>query len=148
MNHRALAAAFLLLLPSMLTASAGAEAELSTPEAVVDAFHEALGGGDRQAVLDLLTEDVLIFESGGAELSRDEYAHHHLGSDMAFSAATESKVVDRRRGGDDETSWVLTRTETSGTFRDREISARGTETMILSRGESGWKIVHIHWSSR
>ena len=147
MNHRALAAA-LLLLPSMLTASAGAEAELSTPETVVDAFHEALGGGDRQAVLDLLTEDVLIFESGGAELSRDEYAHHHLGSDMEFSAATESKVVDRRRGGDEETSWVLTRTETSGTFRDREISARGTETMILSRGESGWKIVHIHWSSR
>ena len=147
MNHRALAAAFLLL-PSMLTASAGAEADLSTPEAVVDAFHEALGGGDRQAVLDLLTEDVLIFESGGAELSRDEYAHHHLGSDMAFSAATESKAVDRRRGGEGETAWVLTRTETSGTFRDREISARGTETMVLTRGEDGWRIVHIHWSSR
>ena len=147
MNHRALAAAFLLL-PSMLTASAGAEAELSTPEAVIDAFHEALAGGDRQAVLDLLAEDVMIFESGGAEPSRDEYAHHHLGSDMEFSAATESKAVDRRRGGDEETAWVLTRTETSGTFRDREISARGTETMILTRGENGWKIVHIHWSSR
>ena len=138
----------LVLASVLLTLPLRAEAELSTPEAVVDAFHEALGGGDRQAVLDLLTEDVLIFESGGAELSRDEYAHHHLGSDMEFSAATESEVVDRRRGGDDETSWVLTRTETSGTFRDREISARGTETMILSRGESGWKIVHIHWSSR
>ena len=38
---------------------------------------------------------------------------------------------------------------TSGTFRDREIDAVTTETMILRRAEDGiLRIHHIHWSSR
>ena len=54
---------------------------------VVDAFHTALEHGDTEGTLALLAEDVLIFESGDAERSRDEYAEHHLAADAAFSAA-------------------------------------------------------------
>src|SRR5690606_29848204 len=44
----------------------------------VDAFHAALRAGDRDAALAVLAEDALIFEAGGAERSRAEYASHHL----------------------------------------------------------------------
>jgi ketosteroid isomerase-like protein len=30
----------------------------------------------------------------------------------------------------------------------KEATMLSTETMVLRRGTSGWKIVHIHWSSR
>ena len=81
-------------------------------------------------------------------MDRDEYASHHLGGDMKFSAAVESTVVDRRSEKHDGVAWILTRTATRGTYGDREIDARGTETMVLHRNEDSWRIVHIHWSSR
>ena len=55
---------------------------------VVNAFHAALKRGDATAALNLMAEDVVIFESGGVERHRAEYATHHLKSDAAFSAAT------------------------------------------------------------
>lgn len=146
---RHLTAALLLLSVSVLPLSARAqEPAPPSPESVVDAFHAALARGDRETALGLLAEDVVIFEAGGAELSRQQYAHHHLASDVEFEAATRSTIVDRRRLGDDETAWVLTRSETSGTFRERDVATRGTETMILVRDGRSWRIVHIHWSSR
>lgn len=125
-----------------------------TPEALVDAFHQALVAGDRETALAYLTPDVVIYESGGAEMGSDEYASHHLGADMEFSAAVERTVVNRqvtvvnpKAGSHDSIAWVLTRTANSGTFRDREIDSMGTETMVLRRTEDDWRIIHIHWSS-
>lgn len=118
-----------------------------SPEATVDAFHAAITSGDRDAALGFLDQDVVIFESGGAEMSRDEYASHHLEGDMKFAASAERSVTGRRSDSDSDTAWVLTRTETHGTFGEREIHSRGTETMLLRRIDGAWKIAHIHWSS-
>jgi ketosteroid isomerase-like protein len=138
----------LLLLSLVTPMSLMAQEGHDTPVQTVAAFHEALASGDREVVLGLLDPEVMIFESGGAELSRDEYASHHLGADMEFSAATSRTIVEQTRGADGDAGWVLTRSETSGTFRDGEIDLLGAETVLLRRGENGWRIVHIHWSSR
>ncbi len=122
-------------------------AQEESPEQIVDAFHAAIARGDGDAALALLDPQVVIFESGGAEMSRQEYASHHLGGDMRFSQAVERKLVARDSGGSGDVAWVLSRSETHGTFGEREIHARGTETMILRRTDAGWRIVHIHWSS-
>ena len=137
-------------LASMLAIPAMAAGAATPPEPheTVAAFHEALSLGDKATVLDLLATEVTIFESGGAELSRDEYADHHLGADMEFAAATSRKVIDRQSDSASDTAWVLTRSETRGTFRGREIDSLGVETMLLEKGEGGWRIFHIHWSSR
>lgn len=119
----------------------------ATPEAAVDAFFAALKAGDRQAALARLAPEVVIFEQGGAEMSREEYAGHHLDADMKYLAAIETRVLDRRAGGDAEHAWVLTRSETSGTVEGKAVSSRGVETMVLERRSDGWKVVHIHWSS-
>lgn len=73
---------------------------------------------------------------------------NHLGADMAFAAATEHTIVDRQSRDSGDTAWVLTRSETRGTFRDKPIHSRNVETMLLRRTGHEWKIVHIHWSSR
>ena len=128
-------------------AASSAEPQATAAE-VVESFHTALAGHDEASVVALLSPEVLIFESGSAELSRDEYAGHHLGADMEFAAATVRSVSDQRSGEDGEIAWVLTRFTTTGTFRDQEIDTQGVETMLLRRTKDGWKILHIHWSAR
>lgn len=116
--------------------------------AVVEAFHLALGSGDADAVLALLTEDVVILETGGAERSREEYASHHLPADMTFAAATSDEVTRRAAWVEGDVAWVLTEGRTTGTFNDRPVNSLSAETMILHRTADGWRIRHIHWSSR
>jgi ketosteroid isomerase-like protein len=115
--------------------------------AVVDAFHRALHDGNQDAAAALVADDALIYESGRAERSKAEYASHHLPADTAFAAAT-TRAVSRRSGhavGD--LAWVATESATTGTFKDRPIDSRSTETMILRRENGAWRIAHIHWSS-
>jgi ketosteroid isomerase-like protein len=116
--------------------------------AVVDAFHAALGSGNAEAVLLLLTEDVMILEEGGAERSREEYAGHHLPADMAYAAATGSEVTRRSAWIEGDIAWVLSEGRTSGQFNGRAVNRLTAETMILQRHADGWRIRHIHWSSR
>ncbi len=116
--------------------------------AVVDAFHAALGSGNAEAVLLLLTEDVMILEEGGAERSREEYAGHHLPADMAYAASTGSEVTRRSAWIEGDIAWVLSEGRTSGQFNGRAVNRLTAETMILQRHADGWRIRHIHWSSR
>lgn len=138
----------LSLLSVLVPPATRADEPPTEPIAKVTAFHEALAAQDQKEVIALLTPEVVIFESGGAELSRAEYASHHLGTDMEFSAAITRKVTDQQAGQNGDTAWVLTRTATTGTFRDKKIDAPGVETMLLRHTSDGWKIFHIHWSSR
>ncbi|HEV7290492.1 nuclear transport factor 2 family protein [Sphingomonas sp.] len=113
----------------------------------MDRFHAALTEGKVEAALKLLSEDVLIYESGRAERSKAEYASHHLKADAEFAGATQRKLVKRASWVGTDTAWVTSETETAGTFKGRALSLTGTETMILRRAAGAWKIVHIHWSS-
>ena len=142
-NTAALFVQSLIVLAGFLAAAESPQ----SPEEVVAAFHVALSGGDRARVTELLTPGAVIFESGGAELSREEYASHHLGDDMEFAKATKQEVVDRQAGEAGDAAWVLTRSRTRGKFRDRQVDLHGTETMLLRKTADGWRIVHIHWSS-
>ncbi len=120
----------------------------TTPADVVQDFHDAVKRGDSTAALELLDPDVVIFESGGAELSREEFRAHHVGADMTYAQATKRVVTDSRSHSSGDVAWVMNRTQVTGTVRDREINTRGTETVVLKRTSTGWRIIHIHWSSR
>lgn len=117
------------------------------PLATAERFSSALSSGDREGVLDCLAVDAVIFEHGGAELSREEYADHHLAGDLEYLRAIEVRVVERRVLGGGDRVVVLTRTESSGEFRGKPVSSRGTETLVLERRDQRWAIVHVHWSS-
>ena len=116
--------------------------------AAVDAFHAALRAGDRDAALALLDEDALIFEAGGVERSRAEYASHHLEADAAFAAATDATVSRRSGDAAGDVAWITSEGRTTGQFNGRPVDRITTETMLLRRYADGWRIQHIHWSSR
>ncbi len=123
-------------------------AAASAAEETVQRFHSALAAGDSRAALRLLTPEVVIFEEGGVESSREEYRAHHLQADIEFSRATKLEVLDRHSAVMDRTAWVLTQGRVSGTFRGRKVEADLMETMALEATADGWRIRHIHWSSR
>lgn len=123
-------------------------AEATEAAAAVDAFHAALKAGDTAGALALLAPDVMIFEEGGAERSRDEYASHHLGSDAAFAAASETTVTRRSGWADGDIAWITSEGRTTGQFNGRAVNRLTVETMVLKRHGDGWRIHHIHWSSR
>jgi ketosteroid isomerase-like protein len=116
--------------------------------ATVEAFHSALRRGDTSAAAALLDEDALIFEEGGAERSKAEYAAHHLPADAEFSRLVSSVVTRRAGHSDGQLAWIATEGRTTGTYKGKALDLLTTETMILRRAGSTWKIAHIHWSSQ
>lgn len=154
-----------VLLAAALTLGAGPAAvaftaeDLATPTAaaaaapagaakVVDAFHAALARGDTAGASTFLSDAVLIFEAGGAERSRAEYAAAHLPGDAAFAQAVGSKLTRRTGGASGDRAWVASEGRTKGRYKDRDVDRITTETMVLRRQAGAWRIVHVHWSSR
>ena len=129
-------------------AAGSVTAEATDAAAAVDAFHADLNTGDTAGALTFLAPDVMIFEEGGAERSRDEYASHHLSSDAAFAAASEATVMRRSGWADGDVAWITSEGQTTGQFNGRAVDRLTTETMVLKRHADGWRIHHIHWSSR
>lgn len=113
----------------------------------VDAFHAALRRGDTRSAAALLAENALIFEAGGVERTKAEYASHHLAADAAFTQAVPAVVT--RRAGDaiGNVAWIASEGRTTGAYKGKAVDRVTAETMVLRRIGRSWKIVHIHWSS-
>ena len=126
----------------------GAVAASARPAAtVVDAFHAALQRGDTNAAQSYLADNALIYEAGGVERGRQEYASHHLGADSAFAQAVPGTVTRRVGDAVGNIAWIATEGRTVGTYKDKAVDRVTAETMVLRRQGKAWKIVHIHWSS-
>jgi ketosteroid isomerase-like protein len=138
---------FVIAAAALVLGPPAAAAASPDAAAVVDAFHAALKKGDTEAASDLIADNALIFEEGGAERSKAEYAGHHLAADAEFSKGVVSATV--RRFGDTagDVAWVATEGRTTGKYKGKPVDQLTTETMIVRKFEGGWKIVHIHWSS-
>jgi ketosteroid isomerase-like protein len=115
--------------------------------AVVDAFSAALASLDVAKAGALLADDVLVLESGAAERSRAEYLASHAGADALFLQQARVRRLHRDAHAAGDLAWVATESEVSTQHDDRPVLLRSTETMVLRRTGSGWRIVHIHWSS-
>ncbi len=121
---------------------------LREPAKVVDAFHAALAAGQIARAKALLAENALIFESGGAERGKAEYAAHHLAADAAFAQAVPSVISTRSGQVVGGVAWIASEGRTTGSYKGKAVNNVSTETMVLRRMNGVWKIVHVHWSSR
>ena len=115
---------------------------------VVDAFSTALQAGDLARAGSFLAEDVLILESGGAERTREEYLGGHVGHDAKFLKAAHVQLIHRTARTEGELAWVGTESELHASKDGKPLTLLSTETMVLKNTPNGWRIVHIHWSSR
>lgn len=115
---------------------------------VVDAFHTALKKGDGKAASDLLAETALIFEAGGAERSKADYQAKHLADDLAYESKAVERIVRRSGAAIGDTAWIATQGQVQSGPPGHVTRRLTTETMVLQRYKTEWRIVHIHWSSR
>lgn len=118
------------------------------PAAVADSFYAAITEGDEGEIRALLDPKVLIYESGNMESSLDEYANHHMPSDMKFMASMTREVISRQVIEEGSMAVVTTRSNITGNYDGKQLDLNSTETLVMVRGEEGWKIHHIHWSSK
>jgi ketosteroid isomerase-like protein len=116
--------------------------------AVVDQFSAALVAADFATVESLLDPEVVILESGGAERSRAEYMGHHAKADADFLKQAHIQVTHRAARAEGDVAWVATESEIHANDDGKPMTLLSTETMVLRRAGDGWRIVHIHWSSR
>jgi ketosteroid isomerase-like protein len=116
--------------------------------AVVDAFHAALQENDVTGALFALADDVVIFEGGRVERSKVEYASHHAPADAAYSAAVPSTLLRRTAFAEGAAAWIVSEARAKGSYKEKAVDQLTTETMLLRKDPAGWRIIHIHWSSR
>lgn len=140
---------------SASTSNAGAEtsgpsttvADSTEVLATVARFHSALATGDSAAALSILSDDVLIVESGAVE-SRADYRAHHLPADIDFARAVPSKRTVTRVTLAGGAAWVVSTSVAQGQFNGRQVNSAGAELVVLKRGGKTWQIAAVHWSSR
>lgn len=149
--------AFLVAIPHMAAACEDHATPASTQQvseqakpvvAVVEQFSSALKAGDLKRAGEVLADDVLILESGGAERSRDEYLGGHATHDAAFLKDAHIQITRRTARMEAAIAWVGTESELHATKAGKPLTLLSTETMVLKNTPAGWRIVHIHWSSR
>ncbi len=135
-------------------AAARSGAEINVPAAAKDAvatvnrFSAALSSGDLAKAGKELDPNVLILESGGAERSAAEYLSGHAREDAAFLKSAHQQLLNRTAHASGDFAWVASESELHLQKDGKPVTVLSAETMLLQRGASGWKIVHIHWSSR
>ncbi|MEA3247136.1 MAG: DUF4198 domain-containing protein [Gemmatimonadota bacterium] len=133
-------------LPAPVARGQGASQD-SLVLAVVKRFHAALAAGDSTTALGLLSEDVVIMESGGVE-TKEQYRNGHLNGDMAYARAVPAARLVAYEHVRGEAAWVASTSVTQGDYNGRAINSAGAELMVLSLEGGRWKIRAIHWSSR
>ena len=115
---------------------------------IVDRFFAALSSGDLTQVGALLDPAVIILESGGAEHSAAEFLGGHAKSDAQFLKGAHHAVNRRTARATGDVAWVASESELHVEKDGKPSTISSSETMVLRSGKDGWKIVHIHWSSR
>ena len=145
-----LLAAFCLLTP-IAQVPLAAEGTPLAPTAVAAAYLDAMESGDLDAAEKLFAGDSSIYESGGQEGTWKHYREHHLGPEVdAVASFTISRgESESSRSQDGSMAYVAWPIEYKIELRDdRTIESKGTGTFVLTRGDDGYRIRHLHWSSR
>ncbi|WP_257387828.1 nuclear transport factor 2 family protein [Tahibacter caeni] len=116
--------------------------------AVVERFSAALSAGNPDKAAAELDPAVLILESGGVERSRDEYLAGHAKADADFLKGAQVSLTRRTAQASGELAWIGSESAIHAKKGADVVAIDSTETMVLRKTAQGWKIVHIHWSSR
>lgn len=132
--------------PLSLGPKGATHSDSTTVVVVVQRFHEALARGDSATVLALLHPDAVILEGGAVE-NREEYRSGHLAADIDYlkSVRMERGPIDVTVIGD--AAWARSTSTTERMVQEQVRRGVGAELMVLSKGENGWRIRAIHWSS-
>lgn len=149
---------FISLIPVALLLAANPAAAAAPPVdvpgearaavATVDRFFAALSAGDLTAARAELDPQVIILESGSGEYSAAEYIGGHAKHDAEFLKAAHHQPGRRTARVSGDLAWVASESEMHVKKDGKPTVTLSAETMVLRSTAAGWKIVHVHWSSR
>jgi mono/diheme cytochrome c family protein/ketosteroid isomerase-like protein len=123
-------------------------APVSDPVSAAKALHDALSAGDGARVQRLLDPKVIIMEGGSVERSLKEYAAHHLPEDLKFMKGVTYTLQRQASDSSGDLAWVASEAVLTGSSSEKPVALVSTETLVLRNAGGGWKVVHIHWSSK
>lgn len=135
-----------LALAMALAPQATSARAFDDPLVTVNVFRSALLDGNVGTALTLLAPDVLVYQAGGEQGSREDYAKNQIKKDIAHLAAYYVEEKNQKHDVQDNLAWVSTRLRLLGKSTEKPVEHFGTETVVLRRSISGWLIVHRHWS--
>lgn len=116
--------------------------------AVIAAYDSAVSASDTARAVSLLHPELVVYEHGHVEGSRDAFAKDHLLADMEFMRNATMERGDRgvHVASGNDIAWTISPYELRGEYKGKKVHNAGTETLVLVRGEDGWKIRHAHYS--
>lgn len=144
LNRRAARALVVLIL--LLAGPVSAANFFGNPTDAANVFRNAMATGEIATVLGLLSPEVLVYDAGREDRSREAYAAHNLKRDMARIGTFYAEVLNQVSSERGDAAWVTTRTRYLSTATERPVQFVGTETLVLLRLGGGWQIVHVHRS--
>ena len=80
----------------LFTMAFAASSYAASPQETLASFYAALVAGDTGKASELLSPEVLIYESGYVERSRAEYVGHHMAGDMTYAKTTKKYCTSTR----------------------------------------------------
>ena len=116
---------------------------------MVNDFMGALANGQLEAARQFMTADAVVMANGHVLGNRDGYINGAAKGDAAALRNVQRELLNRNAATGADSGWVV-----SEKLMRSPAGAKGptelvlTETMLLSKTASGWKIAHIHWSGR
>lgn len=142
-------ATFLLATSATLLSAQAPSPEEAALRRVVDAYHDAVARKDLATLASLFHPDLVVFESGGVNPTRADYLDHHLGPELKELHSWRTDGMEVRLVPGKETAMALCHfTYQAQTMGGKQYAGEATETLGLVLTSEGWRIRHLHWSSR
>ena len=113
----------------------------------VDAFMAAMAGGQFETARQLMTPDAMVMANGVVLGPRDAYIDGAAKQIAAALQNSKRELLHRKVDAGPNVAWVLSEKLVKPSKQGVPAEVL-TETMLLARTAQGWKVAHVHWSTR
>ena len=128
-----------------------ANADVAAIEAWLKGYDAAFNAKDLDKLATYYHPDVTVYEGGGINNGWIDYRDRHIGPELKsfenLQFGHSNTKVSVLPGG--QSAYATSEYAIKAKMRERDLNARGLETLVLVKGADGsWKIRHSHTSSR
>lgn len=115
----------------------------------VSAYREAMSERSIEKMGKAVDPDLLVLEGVHKNVGWKDYRDNHLGPEMkewSEFAVTDSRVLESRVAGD--LGYLVAEATYRIVTSGKTVTLAVAETFVLTRGPAGWRIRHVHMSSK
>ena len=114
---------------------------------VVDGLMAAMADGQFETARQLMVPGAIVMANGVVLGPRDAFIDGAAHKVTDVLRQTQRQLLNRKIEAGPAAAWVLSEKLVKPTRQGQPAEVL-TETMLLARTAQGWKVAHIHWSTR